>query len=665
MGIREQLKNFLSKTAVPTDNLSDLELSRLVAIELGLPYYETAPEDMPHLSGVLEHPVVRAVPISKWKELTAIPKEITADSATVLVANPFQLELQRELTFLLGGKTVEIVMSSEQSISSILNCFGKVQNTNELKLQLDDSELIFTQKPVVEATHESTIKPEDVSAPLVIRLVNKIFSDALDSGTSDIHLTPTQKNLEVKIRIDGILKDLLTVPINLKLTVTARIKLLCGMDISERRKPQDGRLRLKTGSQPVDLRVSCVPSVYGETIVIRLLSTKISQVELDSLGMDKNLVGKVERALKSSSKVVLVAGPTGSGKTSTLYAALSHIADGTKNIITIEDPVEYRIEGITQMQVNNKTDMTFANGLRSALRQDPDVIMVGEIRDLETAQISMQAAQTGHLVLSTIHTNTAEGSITRLLDLGVPAYLIASSVTAIIAQRLVRRLQPDGTLSGRVGIFSMIEITPEVVDLIRCGAGEHEIINRASLQGFVPLWQHGQSLIDQGVTTYEEVERVLGPKPSLDHQTNNQTRINVNMSQGNVTHNPIAKRKILLVEDDDTSRTVLSMLFEDEFYEVIQASNGHEGLEKVYAHHPEIIVSDLMMPRMSGLEMLQKLKGDTRLSSIPVLMLTAAAHEENEIDLIKHGADDFVSKSADSKVLLARVERILNRASHS
>ena len=660
----EKLRRYLAKSHPDAANLSIEETLQAVAEKLSTTYHPVTADDKPRIWGLLDNLVLKKIPVAKWTQYQALPWNLEGNNLEIVTADPFNPELQRELAFL-SEKQVHISITNAEDLTDTLQKKGKAETSYNLQ-NLIKAQSSVTPLSFEDQAQESSVKPDDVTAPLVIRIVDKIFADALDQNTSDIHLTPTANGIDVRLRIDGMLQSLMQVPANIKLPVIARIKLLCGMDISEKRKPQDGRLRLKIAEGSVDLRVATVPSVHGENIVVRVLSNRSTKVQLDDLGLSAELTGQLTRALRGSSKVVLVSGPTGSGKTSTLYAGLTYLADGHRNIVTIEDPVEYRIDGITQMQINQKTGMTFATGLKSVLRQDPDVIMVGEIRDLETASTAMQAAQTGHLVLSTIHTNSAEAAVTRLLDLGVQDFVISNSVSAILAQRLVRRIcqckassEPVAACDqcqstgyhGRVGIFSFLEITSEIAELIRNNAGEQKITQLARHNGFKTLWEHGDELVHRGITDADELERVLGPRPTAAKSSTEETPLSE--SSG--------KRKLLLVEDDDATRSVLSILFEGEFFDVIEASNGLEGLELAHKHHPDVIVTDLMMPKMGGLEMLKKLRSDKRISATPVLLLTAAASEENELKVLEGGADDFVGKSSDAKIMVARVERLLSR----
>jgi general secretion pathway protein E len=375
----------------------------------------------------------------------------------------------------------------------------------------------------------------------VIRIVNQMISRALESRASDIHIEPYESELKIRYRIDGILHDMESPPRQMKSAIISRFKILAQLNIAERRLPQDGRFKIKVAGKDVDLRISTVPTLFGESVVIRLLERSQIFADLHSLGFPDDTFERFSDTITKPHGMVLVTGPTGSGKTTTLYGALQKINDPSKKIITVEDPVEYQLAGINQIQVKPQIGLTFANGLRSIVRQDPDIIMIGEIRDFETAEISVQAALTGHLVLSTLHTNDSAGAISRLLEMGVQDYLLASSLLGVLAQRLVRRLclncrkevpfegtrvegwvDPPDTVwgptgceacsgtgyTGRVGIYELLLISPGVSKLIVEHADAGSIRRFALTQGLTLLKQDGWQKARDGVTTIEEVLRV-------------------------------------------------------------------------------------------------------------------------------------------------------------
>ena len=349
---------------------------------------------------------------------------------------------------------------------------------------------------------------DDSNEAPVIRLINAILSEAIKDGASDIHIEPYEENLAIRFRVDGILKEKLNPNSRIAPLLNARIKVMSNLDIAERRVPQDGRMSLKLGEKWIDIRVSTLPSSFGERLVLRLLDKADASLDLRELGMTDEMTQDYLDQLKSTSGIILVTGPTGSGKTTTLYSGLNYLNDQTRNILTVEDPIEYALEGIGQTQVNNKVGLSFAKGLRAILRQDPDVVMVGEIRDKETAETAIQASLTGHLVLSTIHTNDAVGAITRLVDMGVEPYLLASSVKMVIAQRLVRKIDDEQKLSGRIGIFEMIKIDNDIKKLINENIDEDSIRNNA-FKKYISLSKDGESKVKKGITSDIELKRVL------------------------------------------------------------------------------------------------------------------------------------------------------------
>jgi general secretion pathway protein E len=390
-----------------------------------------------------------------------------------------------------------------------------------------------------ELPEPSDLLESEDDAP-IIRLINAVLTQAVKENASDIHIEPFENRLVVRFRVDGVLREVLQSRRALAPLVVSRIKVMSKLDIAEKRLPQDGRISLRIAGRPVDVRVSTIPAGHGERVVLRLLDKQAGRLDLTALGMDPTTQRTMDELIHKPYGIILVTGPTGSGKTTTLYAALERLNDNTRNILTVEDPIEYYIDGIGQTQVNAKVEMTFARGLRAILRQDPDVVMVGEIRDIETAQIAVQASLTGHLVLSTLHTNTAVGAITRLRDMGVEPFLLSSTLLGVLAQRLVRVLDPatrvpypaadwerkilntgaggapptlyrpggEGSgYRGRTGIYELVTIDDAMRTMIHDGAGEHELERHARTQS-ASIREDGRRRILAGTTSLEEVLRV-------------------------------------------------------------------------------------------------------------------------------------------------------------
>jgi general secretion pathway protein E len=375
----------------------------------------------------------------------------------------------------------------------------------------------------------------------IIRLINAIFTQAVKENASDIHVEPFENRLVIRFRVDGILREVLQTKRAVAPLVVSRLKVMSKLDIAEKRLPQDGRISLRIAGRAVDVRVSTIPSGHGERVVLRLLDKQAGRIDLHALGMAPETEKLMDELIHKPHGILLVTGPTGSGKTTTLYAALERLNDNTRNIITVEDPIEYFIDGVGQTQVNTKVEMTFARGLRAILRQDPDVVMVGEIRDLETAQIAVQASLTGHLVLSTLHTNTAVGAVTRLRDMGIEPFLLSSSLIGVLAQRLVRVLNPESRQSftagdyerrllnvrseeaaptlyragsdagngyrGRTGIYELVVVDDQMRTMIHDGAAEHDL-ERYARTMTPSIRDDGRAKILRGETTMEEVLRV-------------------------------------------------------------------------------------------------------------------------------------------------------------
>ncbi len=483
--------------------------------------------------------LIKDVPLSFARGNLVMPLKRENGNLTAVVADEKGILALIELAKRLGLKPMPLNAAPGIVIDAINRFYGRTGSAEEVMGNITGEDLSSVatefEKPrdILELTEDAPI----------IRLLNALFLQAVKERASDIHVEPYERELEVRMRVDGILHKVLTPPKIIQNALLNRIKIMSNLDIAEKRLPQDGRIRLLIAGRDIDMRVSIIPSVFGERAVLRLLDRKQGLIGLWEVGLNKTHEKMIEDLLLRTSGIVLVTGPTGSGKTTTLYAALNRIHAEEKNIITVEDPVEYQLKGVGQMQVNPGIGLTFASGLRSILRQDPDVIMVGEIRDIETAEIAIQASLTGHLVLSTLHTNDAPSAITRLVDMGVEPFLIASSLAGVIAQRLVRIICPhckesykpaESELSyldlkspsvklykgrgcekcsgkgylGRTGIFEMMGMNDEIRRMIISKTDSQSIKNFAVSKGMKTLRADGTGKVLTGVTTIEEVLRV-------------------------------------------------------------------------------------------------------------------------------------------------------------
>ncbi|CAM8626132.1 PulE Type II secretory pathway, ATPase PulE/Tfp pilus assembly pathway, ATPase PilB [Comamonadaceae bacterium] len=403
--------------------------------------------------------------------------------------------------------TQRISVAYAQGESSAATVMNEVQGEADLSRMMQEL-------PAVEDLLETA---DD--AP-IIRMLNALLTQAARDGASDIHIEPYERNSSVRFRVDGTLREVVQAHRALHAALISRLKIMADLDISEKRLPQDGRISLRIGTRAVDVRVSTLPSAHGERAVLRLLDKSQDQRSLEAVGMQGDVLRRFESLIAQPHGIILVTGPTGSGKSTTLYASLGRLDAARQNIMTVEDPIEYELPGVGQTQVNPKIELTFAKALRAILRQDPDVIMIGEIRDFETAQIAIQASLTGHLVLATLHTNDSASAVTRLIDMGVEPFLLSSSLRGVLAQRLVRKICKSCTgkgceqcghtgYLGRTGVFELLVADDAIAELIHHNASEADIRSAALAQGMLPLRDDGERLVSSGLTSHEELVRVV------------------------------------------------------------------------------------------------------------------------------------------------------------
>ncbi len=526
-------KDFGQTGSVPDHGVSPKNL-RIIAEQSGTVFKERLPAP----SGFEE---IRDIPIQYFKRMCFVPLEKENDRLTVAINDPLNCQAADELARHLGCKGARLVISSSREILSAINILFDQSNDDAERMVQDLGEYQLDDHVFTEIEEAEDLMDVNHEAP-IIRLVNIILTQALKNRASDIHIEPYQKTIKVRFRVDGILHEVYDLPKRIHPHIVSRIKVMASLDIAEKRLPQDGRMKIKVADRPVDIRVSIIPMAFGERIVLRLLDKTVSLLGLGDMGMPDRERETFEKLIGKNGGIILVTGPTGSGKTTTLYASLNRINSKEKNIVTIEDPIEYELKGVGQIQVNPKTDLTFDRGLRSILRHDPDIIMIGEIRDLDTVEIAVQASLTGHLVFSTLHTNDAAGALTRLVDMGVEPFLIASSLLGVLAQRLVRTICPDckeeyrpdeqtaqgyGLTSsdllyrgsgcpsclgsgyvGRTGIFELLLIDNEIRRLITSGADSVTMKEVAMQRGMTSLFEDGLRKVKAGVTTLNEVLRV-------------------------------------------------------------------------------------------------------------------------------------------------------------
>jgi type II secretory ATPase GspE/PulE/Tfp pilus assembly ATPase PilB-like protein/ActR/RegA family two-component response regulator len=499
-----------------------------------------------------ERAALDAVPQEAARQYHILPLRITDSYLEIASSNPFDLDCEKTLAFA-TGREVRVVLASPSAIATKIEEMYQPENVLEQLIEgMGGVEAEITQlDDTPELTDELSISAEEASQRPVVRLVDLIFSEGILARASDIHIEPEEGGIAVRFRIDGVLREHMKIPRAAGLPLISRIKIISGLDIADRLRPQDGRARVAVNGVPVDLRVSTLPASLGEKVVVRVLDTSQTVLSLDSLGLSDKESTDIRELLDNRDGIILVTGPTGSGKTTTLYSAIRHVQSVGVNIVTVEDPVEYRLPGIVQVQVNEEAGLNFASALRSILRQDPDVVLVGEVRDRETAQIAVQASLTGHLVLSTLHTNDAPNAVTRLVDIGLEAFKIGSALRGVVAQRLMRtlcktckevwvdpiprKLQkwipegsplfravgcPECAMTGYRGRFSIVEIlkmTPEVERRIAAGETADRIAEVAIKSGMQSLWESGLAHVLKGDSTVDELLRVVDV-PSEDEE---------------------------------------------------------------------------------------------------------------------------------------------------
>jgi type IV pilus assembly protein PilB len=515
--------------------VNEQDLVDFISDRLGIPGIELS-------NYIIDPKIIELVPEGLARKYEFVPVLKIGNRLTCAMVDPWNIFALDEVR-MKTGLTIEPAVATETAVRNALDqCYGAKGGMEEVIKSIGAEELA----PKEGRTEEIDLKElEGIShQPLIIKLVNMVLLEALKKRASDIHIEPEKDSVKTRFRIDGIMYEFSSPPKHLHSAIVSRIKIMSNLDIAERRMPQDGRFNIKIEGRDVDVRVSCVPTIHGESVVLRLLDVSSALLDLTQLGFSKKTLEDFQRLISRPHGIILVTGPTGCGKTTTLYTCLNKINTSELNIITIEDPVEYRFTGIRQIQVNPAVDLTFANGLRSILRHDPDVIMVGEIRDLDTAEIAVHSALTGHLVFSTLHTNDAPGAITRLIDMGVEPFLVSSSLIGVLAQRLVRRICPDCKekyapsaevlkdiglkgeeriafykgkgcpkcsntgYRGRIGIFELMIPDDTIRNLVVAKAATRDIRGRAQTAGMITMLEDGILKVREGVTTVEEVLRV-------------------------------------------------------------------------------------------------------------------------------------------------------------
>jgi type IV pilus assembly protein PilB len=670
---------------------------------------------------------------------TCIPFDRQGRQLKVAMVDPLDFNAVQAVSFATGLTVIPLVASKSEILKAINTCFkisgdllqvlGTVAPPGEDNIEIiEDGTKDVTS--VFQTGHRTKLADEITVTTPAITIVNLLLREAMASGASDVHIEPGAQMVDVRFRIDGVLKTYSQLPRWISSGVVSRIKIMAKLDISNRKTPQDGSIKLNVGNKPLDLRVSTLPTHLGEKAVIRLLTPAQGSLELKDVGFSEEELKKIGRLITQPQGIILVTGPTGSGKTTTLHAMLKDLWSEKTNIITVEDPVEYGLKGITQVKVNEKAGLTFANTLRSILRQDPDVVMVGEIRDLETAEIAFRASMTGHLVLSTLHTNNTASTITRLTDLGVESYLVSSSLLCVLSQRLVRSvcehcvkeyawgedilsLLPSidrkarfvkgagcdkcnkSGYKGRVAVYEIMEITPTLRDMVAKKTTEKELRAQAKKEGMNTLYEAALEKVYKGITTPEEILRVIAAEEVAEKKCHNCGRL---YTEDECSHCGLApedgckgcgrpfetewgfcpqcgKRRdaakdtelpavprVLIVDDETGILKMVEIALKPLNLEIHTAQNGKEALEKTEQVNPNLVITDINMPVMDGFELIKELRKKVTTMFIPIVVLSSRDKAEDKLKGFTYGTDDYITKPFDYTELQARVKRLMERA---
>src|SRR5216110_699611 len=654
--------------------------------------------------------VKEKVPEQLARRYQILPLRVTDSFLEIATANPFDLDAEKALAFA-TAREIRMQLLAPSKISEKLDEVYRPEKALDKMFQQMEGSPELEQLVEEVGPDEIAVSEEQASQRPIVRLVDLIISEAILARSSDIHIEPEEGGVAVRYRIDGVLRQQMKIPRQAGLPLISRIKIMSSLDIADRLRPQDGRARVAVNGQPIDLRVSTLPAALGEKVVIRILDSRATVKSLDSLGLNANETEGIKRLLENHEGILLVTGPTGSGKTTTLYSCINQIKSEGVNIVTVEDPVEYRMQGIVQVQVQEKAGLTFASALRSILRQDPN------------------------LVLSTLHTNDAANAVTRLVDIGVEAYKIAAALRGVVAQRLMRKLcptckevwmeapadrlkrwVPKGTplyraagcpdcamtgYRGRFGIIEVLTVSAEVERRIAAGETAEHIAGAARRAGMKGLWDSGLQHVLRGESTLDELTRVVDIPEEDEHPTDAAAASRRSAGGGKArsgspqgaamaftepapsaspeeltTHfelleepepprvsgpHGLPARKVLLVDDEDSLRRVVKDLLERDGYIVSEARDGVQALDQVDRVGPDIIVLDLNMTGLDGYGVLSHLRSRPATADIPVIVLTAKSDEDNEVRVFELGADDFLTKPFRARALSARLEAVLGR----
>ncbi len=657
-------------------------------------------------AGDLGQMALSLIPERLCRKHMMVPFRVDADHIDLLMADPTDMVALDDAASISGRRPVPFFGLPDRITDLIEQGHGSDTEVWDILKKLpDDLAVECLDDGTKDKEKDAVLDKIQIAAP-IMRLANGIIAQAVRMHASDIHIEQEESATTVRYRIDGDLRNMMTLPKSVgEGPLVSRLKIMANLDVADRRLPQDGRAKLLVGTEEFGLRVSTIPTAFGEKAVLRILDPRTAQVSLKTMGFRPEILDRMLRLSHSAKGMLLLTGPTGSGKTTTLYTILNELKSAKINVVTVEDPIEYRLAGINQVQVNEKAGLTFAAVLRSVLRQDPDVLLVGEIRDRETADIAFQAALTGHMVFSTLHTNDAISTIDRLLDMGIERFKLAPALVGIISQQLVRRTctecrieeHPSALttellnewglparqfkgkgcekcmftgLKGRTAVVQLLDLSDEAArDLLASTTDMAALRAECLKQGWLMtmeqdiLWHlaHGDIEIQEAMSlmkislpsppTVSAARAILAQPPAAP-------AVPASMPA------PKNVRRILIVDDNLDNRNVVRDTLGSEGYALIEAENGLTALEKIQSEKPDLVLLDIMMPEMDGFGVLKRLRGQMGLLGLPILILTAMSEAESQSLALELGADDYLTKPFNPRLLRARIKALLRRAEY-
>ncbi len=671
----------LGKILVELNFVSEDQLANALSLQLDLPRVDLG-------SVKIADDVIQLVTRESAEAGILIPYAREAKRLMVAMSDPLDFMSMDDVRFRTGLE-VSAAVATESAILNAIERYYKVEEAveNILRMGSDATDVEFLKEIEDEGEAPQALQQLSQTAPIV-KLVTTVIMDAIKRRATDIHIEPRESHVQVRYRVDGNLQDMLKLPKRVQASVVSRIKILGNMDIANRMSPQDGNAKMRYEKNHVDLRISTLPAVFGEKVVIRILDRSRGLLPLAKLGVPDILIKKLQEAGSKSQGMIIVTGPTGSGKTTTLYAFLQWLQDPAINIITVEDPVEYSIPGITQVSVREQSGLGFPAFMRSALRQDPDIILVGEVRDLETAEIAIRASLTGHFVLTTLHTNDTVSTVLRLIDLGVQPFLVSSSLSGIVAQRLVRRIctncrvempYPAGDLPpefpqlpkaykgrgcsncdytgfrGQVGVYEYLDVNSQMKRLIANNSPEGVLREEALKMGMISLFEDAWRKVAEGVTTISEV---MGKVPYFGTAT--APAVNLTPSPESLPASPEPLGSVVLVDGDAEDVNLVQSALESQGYRMI-AADWPGAYETICRENPDAIVLNLDQPDANWEDLGKKLLRRLSTVTIPILLLKSGAEWTLEIEGLRNGAAGVLRRPLNPAELLAHLDDALRQ----